>query len=252
MLFSIAGCAEKQEPSDMEEPEYSNEETQSDARVQSKLRDDSDVQDEPTVSEEAKDGSEQLFDAMELKVEKGSMYIRLGDSFSYTREDGKAADYDITDNTLYIRQNDSHKTVLTLPKGEEYTSLTLNSGEGHVYVECELSLQILELDVSRGEVKISDVSVADSSTIEVEQGAAFVSGKLGDYVTAYSKEGELSLELADTYEDYNIELKLNNGSIRLGTENYHGRSESKSIDNGAEQYMELTCNKGDISVKFDK
>ena len=114
-----------------------------------------------------------------------------------------------------------------------------------------LSLQTLELNVSRGEVDLSGIAVTDSSVIEVSQGSAFLSGDLGNSVAAHSKEGHLSMELPAAQGDYNFEIDLLTGNIHLGTEDYHGLSVSKSIDNGAERSMKLNCSRGDLSVEFD-
>lgn len=207
---------------------------------------------QPAAQDETSpDASEQLFDALEINIEKGSLDICVGDSFSYVRKDGGEADYEIADGTLYIDQSQDHKTVLTLPEGLTYTSLRLTAGEGHAYAEGALPLQTLELHVTRGEVTLSGISVTDSSTIEVSQGTAFLSGDPGNSVTAYSKEGHLSMEVTAAQDDYNFEIDLSTGNIHLGHEDYHGLSVSKSIDNGAERSMELSCSRGDLSVEFD-
>lgn len=200
--------------------------------------------------EEARE--ERLFEAMEIDIEKGTLYIRSGDSFSYSRENGGQAGYEIADGVLRIDQSGDHKTVLTLPQGEEFDSLLLTVGEGHVYVESALSLGTLELSVARGEVTVSGVSVTESSDIDVGQGSVFLTGDPGSSVTAVSRQGHLGMELSCAQSDYNYEIDLSNGNIHLGGENYHGRSFSDSIDNGAERTMALSCAMGDLSVEFDK
>lgn len=207
------------------------------------------TQDEPS-SEEPETQTEQLFDAMEIDVERGSLDICTGDSFSYVRKDGGEADYEIAGGVLRIEQSQDHKTVLTLPEGESYTSLRLTAGEGHVYAESALQLQTLELNVTRGEATVSGVCVADSSSIAVGQGSAFLSGDPGKSVAVNSREGHVSMEVSCAQDDYNFEIELSTGNIHLGAEDYHGLSFSKSVDNGAERSMELSCSRGDLSVDF--
>lgn len=240
LLAALSGCASDQIP---EEPSGKNvtDDLQQNAEEPSG---------QPPAEEDA--SAELQFDAMELDIDRGSMYIREGDAFSFALEDGKELDYEIVDNVLSVSQHHDQKAVLTLPEGGTYTSLLLTVGEGHVYVECPVSLQELELRVSRGEVTFSEVSVTDSSTIEVSQGSAFLTGDLGPSVTACSKEGHLSMEVASAQEEYNFEVELSTGNIRLGTEDYHGLSVTKSIDNGAERSMKLVCSRGDLSVAFDR
>lgn len=206
----------------------------------------------PETSSESTSPSEQIFDNLVLNIDRGTMYIRSGDSFSFTRHDSKEVDYEIKDNTLYINQHQDGETVLTLPRDVSYTALQLTVGEGHVYAENTLSLQTLELNVTRGEVNLSSVSVAENSLLDVSQGSAFVSGDLGTSTTANSHEGHLSIEVPNAQNDYNFELQLTTGNIHLGNENYNGRSFSKSIDNGAERSMILDCSRGDLSVEFNR
>lgn len=246
LLATLTGCVQIVLP-----PETSAQNV-SDVSTQPEEEEKSTGQEEPFDGVSPEPGEEQAFDALEIDIEKGTMYIRAGDSFSYTREDGGKAEYEITDNTLCISQLQDHKTVLTLPEDLAYTSLRLTVGEGHVYTECALSLQTLELDVSRGEASLSGIAVSDSSAIEVRQGSAFLSGDPGASVTANSKEGHISMEVWTAQDDYNFEIDLSTGNIHVGSEDYHGLSASKSIDNGAERSMKLTCSRGDLSVEFDK
>lgn len=205
----------------------------------------------PETPPETTAPSEQMFDNLILNIDRGTMYIRSGDSFSFTRHDGKEVDYEIKDNTLYINQYQDGEAVLTLPTDASYNTLQLTVGEGHVYAENTLSLQTLELNLTRGEANLSSVSVAESSTLDISQGSAFVHGDLGTSIIANSREGHLSIEVPNAQNDYNFDIQLTTGNIHLGNENYNGRSFSKNIDNGAERSMMLDCSRGDLSVEFN-
>lgn len=203
-------------------------------------------------SDEEAEG-EQLFDTLELEIEKGEMYIRTGDEFSFVGRDGSEREYEINGDTLYIKQREDRKSVLTLPE-EAFSALYLDVNEGHVYTYTETSIELetLELIVRRGEVTLSEISVTDESKIEIGQGAAFVSGNLGSYVEASSKEGNLTMELTVSQSSYNYEISLTTGNIHLGREDYHGLRFTKSIDNGADNTMTLDCARGNLSVDFKK
>lgn len=216
------------------------------------------VQEESTAPSEAETVSpperqaDQAFTKLELSIAKGELYIRSGDTFSLTRRGGQSADYEIRDDTLYLENRDAGDTVLTLPDGSSYETLSLTVGDGHVYVETPLALQTLVLDEKHGEAKLESVSVSESSTVNVNQGSAFLSGDLGPSVSASCQEGHLSLELTFAQGDSNYEIGLSEGNIRLGGESYQGKSTSRTIDNGADRSMELNCRRGDISVEFKK
>lgn len=206
-----------------------------------------------TESSSVQDNSaKQYFTSLNLEISKGTLYIRSGNSFSLTRRDGAAVDYEISDNTLYFKNSYAGDVVLTLPENDNYETLLLIAEDGHVYGESLLTAQTLDLKVAQGEVKLESVSVAGNSFIEVAHGSAFLSGNLGSSATVNCQGGHLSLEVPFAQNNYNYEIELSNGNIRLGNEQYHGRSYSHTVDNKAEHSLKLTCAQGDISVEFGK
>lgn len=184
-----------------------------------------------------------------LDIKKGTLYIRFGDSLSLTHRSGEALDYSIDNGTLYVSINHSGEMVLTLPENS-YETLRLDVENGHVYAEDALSLTSLALNLEEGEVKLEALSVSDNSSIYVEKGSAFLYGDLGSSIWANCEEGHLSLSVPYKQDDYNYEIQLSGGDIRLGSKNYHGKTASETIDNGAAYSMQLNCSRGDISVSF--
>lgn len=214
--------------------------------------------DEPSISVSQTDEpstvsqTEQKFTDINIEVSEGTLYIRSGNSFSLTYHDGKTLDYEITDGTLYISNSRTGDTVLTLPESESYKTLSINVGNGHLYGECPLNIENLNLDAGQGEATLKLLSVSDSSSIKVNKGSAFLSGDLGYTAVAEAQTGKISLEVPFKQTDCNYEINLSYGNITLGTESYHGKSDFKTIDNGAERSIKLTCAYGDISVEFGK
>lgn len=196
--------------------------------------------------------AEKDFTTLELEVTEGTLYIRTGDSFSLTRHNGKPVDYEIEDGVLSFADSRGGDIVLTLPEDESYDAVRLTVRNGHVYGENPLALQDLELSIDRGEAKLEEVSAAGRCVVQVEQGSAFLSGDLGQSVTAGCREGHLSLEVPFARDSYNYELDLSEGDIRLGDSRYSGKSHSETLDNGAERTMALNCVRGDLSVEFEK
>lgn len=208
-----------------------------------------------SVSEEREEsgqnGSEQDVTGLELEVTEGTLYIRAGDSVSLTRHGGEPLDYEIEDGVLSFSDSRGGDIVLTLPENSSYDSLRLTVKNGHVYAEDALTLRSLELTMDRGEAKLEQAAVSESSTIDVDQGSAFLSGDLGQSISASCREGHLSLEVSFERSGCNYEIDLSQGNIRLGSDHYSGRSYSKTLDNGAERTMRLSCARGDVSVEFE-
>lgn len=194
---------------------------------------------------------ETLFTDMELEMSQGDLYIRTGEVFSFKLEKGKEAEYEIQDGTLYFDNEKSGKYILILPEEEDYETLTLYVGEGHVYLEDSLSLQNLKLSVSRGEARLEKLEVSEDCRIEVEQGSASLTGDPGKNISAVCREGHLSMEPSFAQEECDYEISLSGGgNIRFGDKDYHGLSASDSADNGESRFISLECKRGDISVLF--
>lgn len=206
-----------------------------------------------SVQEEApEEQREQAFTSMELEITRGTLYIRAGEEFSLTRHGGEDVDYEIDGDTLYFENDYTGDTVLTLPEEESYDTLRLTVADGHVYAERPLALRIFGLEEKRGEVTMEDLSVTESSDVQIGQGTAFLSGDLGQSAAVSCREGHLSLELPFAQSACNYELDVSEGNLSLGGETFHGRSTSKTIDNGGDRTLELTCSRGDVSVQFGK
>lgn len=198
----------------------------------------------------APDEKEQDFAGMEIEVSEGNLYIRSGESFSLTRHNGKTVDYEIREGTLYFETDRPEDVVLVLPEGESYETLELIVKHGHVYMENTFTVQQLNLEVKQGEASLSDILVSDDSYINVSGGSASIYGDLGSSVTAVCNQGNINMGMTFEETDCNYEVEISGGNIHLGKKDYHGKSYSDSIDNGAERSMSLRCSHGDISVTF--
>ena len=203
----------------------------------------------PAPALSASSPEQDQFDSLLLTLDRGSLTIQSGDAFSYTRADGEAADFTLSEGTLCIRQAEDQPTILTLPK-QEYEDFSLTVGEGHLAGECALSLESLKLEVNRGEASLGSLTVQGTSEIRVSQGSAALEGDLGSSVTAESSMGHLNLSLAGARSKYNIDLSLTQGDIRLGEDVYQGLEYSDRFDNGADRSLTLTCSRGDLSADF--
>lgn len=258
LLAASTGCIKieitgETAPQETETASESKTEAASEPETETSAARNPETSEKTAVSETESEGEQtSVFTSMELNIDRGTLYIRAGDSFSLTRRDGHPMDYEITDQVLHLDQKLEGEAVLMLPEDTSFAALHLTAGEGHVFAESPLSLETLELTVSRGEVTLSQVSVTDSSAIQVSQGSAFLSGSLGASVTAASKEGNLNMELSDAQEDYDYEIELSTGNIHLGELDFRGRSASRTIDNDAGQSMALHCSRGNLSVEFKK
>ncbi len=191
----------------------------------------------------------QEFSQIQIELRTGAIEVIADDKFSLTQENGKEADYSISDNILHISTQNAQKLVLTLPDGNVYDTVSFSIDKGHIVSKLPFCIKNLNLDLNDGEATLEQLSVSDSCNIYVRQGSAFLSGTFAEAVDAECREGHLQIKSSESQSDYNYTLTASNGNIRLGDQGYHGIA-SQFIDNGADYSMNFSCVHGDISVEF--
>lgn len=207
--------------------------------------------DSAAQTQEASDAEqEEAFTNLHLELSEGTINLRSGTSFSLTRRNGPEADYEITDDTLYVKINRQDEVTLVLPDSVGYGSFTLTIQNGHAYAEGPLTFDDLSLQVTQGEASLEDISVLNTSNIQINGGSASIYGDPGASVTADCRQGHLNLSVPFQESDYDYEITVSGGNIHLGSHNYNGRSASKTISNNGERSMDLSCTHGDLSVEF--
>lgn len=194
----------------------------------------------------------EVFTNLEIEVSEGTIYIRSGESFSLTSQNGNSMDYEISGSTLYIQTGHKKEAVLVLPENVSYDTLKLTVKNGHAYMEDSVTFGSLILQVSQGEASLENISVLEESAIQVDEGSVSVHGNPGMTVTADCRQGNLNLAVPFEDADCNYEITLSGGNIQLGSRNYNGKSASHTIDNNGERTMELSCTHGNLSVEFDR
>lgn len=194
----------------------------------------------------------QEFGSIEIEVTTGTLYITVGDTLSFVRRDGTVLDYSIANGTLYAANDSSHTATLTLPRDGSYDEIRLVINEGHVFAEQAINTASLSVIMNKGEASLEQALVSGSSLFDINKGSLYIHGDIGSTVTAACDEGHLSMEVPYSQNDYNFELEVSEGNLQIGTQSFHGRNTSKSIDNGAERNAELSGRRGDISMQFNR
>ncbi|MCD7918836.1 MAG: DUF4097 family beta strand repeat-containing protein [Clostridiales bacterium] len=225
---------------DSEEDSQSAETTDSEETTQSTEAAETDEQENP----------DQEFVNIEIELTTGTIKIYSGDAFSLTYDGGKTAEYSVTDSTLYVPDQNAGELTLILPSGYVFDTVTISVDQGHLYAEGRLSAKKLSLDLGEGEATLEDLSVSESCTVNVKRGSAFLSGTLAGTVEAQCNEGQIQIRPSGQQTDFNYDLELSDASVQIEDENYHGTLE-KTVDNSAEDTINLSCTKGEISVEFE-
>ncbi|MCD8374373.1 MAG: DUF4097 family beta strand repeat-containing protein [Oscillospiraceae bacterium] len=193
---------------------------------------------------------EQEFDNIEIELTSGTIKIYFGDVFSLTYDGGKVAEYSVTDSTLYVSLQSVDELILTLPSGYAFDTVTVSVVHGHFYADESLSAKELNFYIDEGEATLEGISVSENCTVNAKRGSVLLSGALAGTVDAQCNEGHIQIQADGQQTDFNYNLQLSDASVQIEGENYHGTLQN-TIDNGAENAMNLACAKGEVSVEFE-
>ncbi len=202
-----------------------------------------------TIESDCKEYSDQEFANFDMELTGGTLTIVVGEKLSLVYDDGEAVDYTISDDTLYISQQDFNDMVLTIPSDDSYDVMTISVKRGKLIMEDVLNVNQISLEVDNGEVSLGNLFVNESFDANVNQGSIYLYGTLTN-VDAKCNEGHIQINTSYKQNDYNYELITSNGHIIIG-DDYHEET-SYAIDNVAEYTMNLSSTNGDITVEFQK
>lgn len=193
-------------------------------------------------------------------VESGTLYIRS--TTGNVRNWSGISDAKVT---LYVPQEGSYSEakigigagVLSFPKlcADE---ISVSVGAGKVTMEA-VEAETLEIEVGAGQVELTDMKVEELK-VEVGVGEFVGDGDVARSVDAECSMGNLELCVAGSQKDFNYEISGAMGNVTLGGSgrhgeeryagNYGGFATERSIDNGADKDMEITCSMGNVTIRF--
>lgn len=190
----------------------------------------------------------EAFRQVAVKVQAGSLHIRTGEEFSFLYADGSRVSYSVEEGTLVCEASFTHhEGLLTLPEGAKYSGVSISVGAGHIYVEDSLQTSTFDLELDGGEASVLGLQAEDASTIRVEKGSVYLTGRLGGQVLVECTNGNVSLALEDAAADYDYDISINAGSVSLDGHCYGGMT-NQQIDNGAGRTMKLSCKRGAMEI----
>ena len=224
---------------------------------------------------------------LDLSVGATAVWIEYGDTekFQVTIEKseiGGTHSCEVKDNTLYIESSadevknilgDStfHKINLVIPKNYVFKEVKLSLGAGNIEGE-GLEAEKILADIGAGNMEIEtlkagkniEVSVgagnfeidemkAEELKIKCDAGRVYAEeAEVKKDITLTCDAGYVYMDIKESQESYNYDLKCSMGSISVGDESYNGHVFSKNIDNQAVRAVKAECNIGAIEIGFDK
>lgn len=176
--------------------------------------------------------------SLQVEVRDRRIILRPGAAETITlrcRESGKER-YALTeepDGTLHIAM-DSRKTWL------DY--LGMKPDAEHRCMEIFLpadKLRSIRVSTTNGDITVGAVTLAESLTLEVNNGSLYMENAAAGEVILTAKNGNITGELAGNWADYAIDCRIKKGRSNLPTKK-----------EGGSRSLRLSVNHGDIDLNF--
>jgi len=201
-------------------------------------------------------------DVIDLKIMAGGCRLRMmtseDDSFYAEAEDVDKFQCYAEDDCLYVKTSKNIKTwndsdsgviVLYVPEGYVFENVDMELGAGQLIVE-NVNAKNVDLEVGAGQLEINTLQ-ADDCDIEVGLGEVTVTDARINNADAQVGMGKIEMLLSGNEEDYNYKVSVAAGSVTIGSAEYSGVGQKKTINNDADRMVNLDCAMGEIRVKFD-
>lgn len=163
--------------------------------------------------------------------------------------------------TLYVPAGSSYRRAelemgagsLTYPSLQA-DSASVNVGAGGIELQ-SAQVKELEIEVGAGQAEVTDMQVTKLD-VTVGMGEFLGDGVIDGNVKMDCSMGNLELRVTGRQEDFNYEIEGALGNISLegesGTQSFGGFAQERSIDNGADKEMEISCSMGNIAIRFQE
>lgn len=187
-------------------------------------------------------------------IEDGTLYI--------TSTTGSVKTWSQLSNvsiTLYVPAGYSYRNVeLEIGAGSlvypalQAESASVSAGAGKIELK-DARVKKLEISVGAGQAEVKNMQVTELD-VEVGMGEFVGDGVIDGDAEIECSMGNLELCVTGRQEDFNYKIDGAMGSISLegasGSRDFSGFSKERSIDNGADKEMEISCAMGSVTISF--
>lgn len=212
----------------------------------------------------------------EIVYEEGADAYRV--SVLKRREDSQV-EYGVKDNTLYVKSNNSAKTitkikadkiVITIPEEKVYDKIDIVLGAGTISMEDKLAAKEFTTEIGAGSIEADTIVAKDKFKCDVGAGnleidtlkagtirancdagrIAVDSAKVDKDMEIQCNAGAVDFDMEEAEDTFNYDISCAMGSISVGEEEHLGIDFSQEVDNGADRTCTVECNMGAVTVEF--
>lgn len=203
-------------------------------------------------------------DELKSYVEDGTWYIK-GETKNYITVFGVR----ISLGDLLVSNNNTlRKITITMPENFTAGQFSLKIGAGYVEADA-IKADSGKISVDAGKLSVNQLSISDSSQYNVGAGEMVlrnvtannisldcgvgnivIEGSLSGDNDISCGVGQVELNLTNQEQEFSYDISSGIGSVDIGNQSFH--NVDKRIDNGSNNYLNLDCGIGHISVDFNQ
>ena len=180
-----------------------------------------------------------------------------------------------TDGKLNVSVNGSDgKETTVRQSGDEleiYNDFRNHKGNVRIYYPEDMNFREINISMGGGDVAVKGSIKADEFDVELGAGAFHAEGVettesswevgAGEIVLGRVESrdmdfdcgtGSIEAKLAGKQSDFNYDVECGIGSVKIGNEEYGGVAFDKTINNGQNRQIEISCGIGEIQLSFEQ
>lgn len=137
-----------------------------------------------------------------------------------------------------------------VPEGFEFAEAEMEIGKADVYAE-QIRAKELDVSVDAGNCSIGEFA-AEQADFSVDVGTLTAYGDAVKKLELNCDVGSISYTSKGKQGDYNYKLECDVGELTIGEGKYSGLGIEKTVHNGADRIMEISCDVGNVEVFFNE
>ena len=195
---------------------------------------------------------------IEIDMQSGGLYFEPTNDkelrVSVNGKDGKETTVRQNGDELEI-YNDfrNHKGNVRIyyPEDMNFREISIAMGGGEVAVKGGIKADEFDAELGAGAFHAEEIEATESSW-EVGAGE-IVLGRIESRDMDFDcGTGSIEAKIAGKQSDFNYDVECGIGSVKIGNEEYGGVAFDKTINNGQNRQIEISCGIGEIQLSFEQ
>ena len=195
---------------------------------------------------------------IEIDMQSGGLYFEPTNDkelrVSVNGKDGKETTVRQNGDELEI-YNDfrNHKGNVRIyyPEDMNFREISISMGGGDVAVKGSIKADEFDAELGTGVFHAEGIEATESSW-EVGAGEIVLGCIESRDMDFDCGTGSIEAKIAGKQSDFNYDVECGIGSVKIGNEEYGGVAFDKTINNGQNRQIEISCGIGEIQLSFEQ